>query len=65
MRTPRKCVRVSSMARTTGEIDVKGEGEVDAILEFLSGLSEKLKPNCAIVILERREHRNVAIWLEL
>jgi hypothetical protein len=51
------------MARTTGEIDVKGE--VDAILEFLSGLSEKLKPNCAIVILERREHRNVAIWLEL
>ena len=63
MRTPRKCVRVSSMARTTGEIDVKGE--VDAILEFLSGLSEKLKPNCAIVILERREHRNVAIWLEL
>jgi hypothetical protein len=51
------------MARTTGEIDVKGE--VDAILEFLSGLSEKLKPNCTLVILERREHRNVALWLEL
>ena len=29
--------------------------------KYSAGLSEKLKPNCAIVILERREHRNVAL----
>ena len=50
-------------ALSSGGIDVKGE--IIGILEFLSGLSEKHKPTCVVVIMERWELQNVPLWLEL